>query len=353
MSQSFHNVWLHRFACLLGLTTLSLVALGGVVTTKGVGMAVPDWPTTYGENMFLFPPSKWIGGIFYEHTHRLLASWVGLLTLVLAVWLWRKESRRWLRWLGVAAVVAVVVQGLFGGSRVVFDEHGLGTEFGILHAALAQLFFLLLCSIALFTSQGWCTGRFGRILPASAVVLRRWFGVTTGLILVQLIFGATMRHQHAGLAVPDFPLAHGRLWPATDDASIQSYNSRRLEAAGERPITAPHVAVHMLHRILGFVLLLAIVSCAVLARRGAPAGSWVRRGTALWVWLAVVQVTLGVLSILSQRKVDVTTAHVALGALTFALGWVLVLLSSRASGAAAREPRSHVDSTAPSALSPA
>lgn len=351
MPRTCHNVWLHRFSCLLGLTTLCLVALGGVVTTKGVGMAVPDWPTTYGENMFLFPPSKWIGGIFYEHTHRLLASWVGLLTIVLAVWLWRKESRRWLRWLGVAAVVAVVVQGLLGGFRVVFDEHGLGTEFGILHAALAQLFFLLLCSIALFTSQGWCAGRFGQLLPASAVALRRWFGLTTGLILMQLIFGATMRHQHAGLAVPDFPLAHGKLWPATDDASIQFYNAHRLEAAGEQPITAPHIVVHMLHRSLGFILLLAIAGCAMLAKRRAPAGSWVRRGAALWVGLAVVQVTLGVLSILSQRKVDVTTAHVALGALTFALGWLLVLLSSRPLVAAAREAQSHVDSSSPSALS--
>jgi len=371
MTRSTHNVWLHRFVCLLAVTTLALVALGGVVTTKGVGMAVPDWPTTYGENMFLFPPSKWIGGVFYEHTHRLLASWVGLLTIVLTIWLWVKESRRWLRWLGVIALVGVVLQGVLGGMRVVFDSHGLGTEFGIFHAALAQLYFLLICSIAFFTSRWWVrqlvvgqapspvsspasapacrtagegacetltgegasptwvSGEARELTSANALSVRRWFVVTSLLILVQLIFGATMRHQHAGLAVPDFPLAYGKVWPATDAASVQFYNAHRMEAAGEQPITAPHIVVHMLHRFTGVVLLFAIIGCAVVAWKRTTAGSLLRKTAGLWVAMALVQVTLGILSILFQRKVDVTTAHVALGALTFATGWMLVLIASR------------------------
>jgi cytochrome c oxidase assembly protein subunit 15 len=329
MTRSTHNVWLHRFACVLALTTLALVALGGVVTTKGVGMAVPDWPTTYGENMFLFPPSKWIGGIFYEHTHRLLASWVGLLTIVLTVWLWLKESRRWLRWLGVAALVGVVLQGVLGGMRVVFDAHGLGTELGIFHAALAQLYFLLICSIAFCTSRWWGRGDVRDLTSANALAVRRWFAVTSVLILVQLIFGATMRHQHAGLAVPDFPLAYGKVWPAIDAASVQFYNAHRMEAAGEQPITVPHIVVHMLHRITGVVLLFSIIGCAVVAWKRAAAGSLLRKVALFWVALALVQVTLGILSILSQRKVDMTTAHVAVGALTFATGWMLVLIASR------------------------
>src|SRR2546427_9736556 len=100
---SSNNPWLHRLAVFTAVATVALLGVGGLVTSHGVGMAVPDWPTTYGYNPFLFPISKWTGGIFYEHSHRLVASGVGLLTTILAVWLWLKESRAWLRWLGVMA----------------------------------------------------------------------------------------------------------------------------------------------------------------------------------------------------------------------------------------------------------
>src|ERR1043165_1879407 len=109
MSRSTKNPWLHRFAMLTALATVVLIGIGGLVTSHEAGMAVPDWPTSYGYNMFLFPISKWIGGIFYEHTHRLAASAVGVLTTILAVWLWIKEERRWVRWLGVAAFFGVVL----------------------------------------------------------------------------------------------------------------------------------------------------------------------------------------------------------------------------------------------------
>ena len=121
MTRSTDNCWLRRFALLTAVATLFLVGLGGVVTSKEVGMAVPDWPNTFGENMFFFPFSKWVGGVFYEHSHRLVASAVGLLTTILAVWVWLKESRPWLRWLGVTAFFAVVLQGVLGGLRVVLD----------------------------------------------------------------------------------------------------------------------------------------------------------------------------------------------------------------------------------------
>jgi cytochrome c oxidase assembly protein subunit 15 len=333
MTRSTNNVWLHQFACILALATLVLVALGGVVTTKGVGMAVPDWPTTYGENMFLFPPSKWIGGIFYEHSHRLVAALVGMLTAALSIWLWIKESRLWLRWLGAIAFIAVVFQGVLGGMRVIFDTHGLGTELGIFHATVAQLFFLLICSIAFFTSDWWANGNAQALEPVTALRLRRWFLATTFLILVQLVLGATMRHQHAGLAVPDFPLAYGKVWPATDAASLHAYNAHRIETNGEAAITAAHVVVHMLHRITAFAVLFAIIGCAVVARRNTSRGSRLRRISGLWVAMAFVQVVLGVLTILSQRKVDVTTTHVAIGAVTFMIGWMLVLMASRFVGA--------------------
>src|SRR5947209_8997094 len=107
-----------------------------MVTSKNVGLAVPDWPTTFGYNMFLFPISKWVGGILFEHTHRLIASSVGFLTIILAVWLWRAEPRLWVRRLAFGAVAAVILQGVLGGLRVTL----LKNEIGIFHACLAEAF---------------------------------------------------------------------------------------------------------------------------------------------------------------------------------------------------------------------
>src|SRR5213080_1483048 len=135
-----HNKWLNRFAWLTCFATVLLICSGGMVTSKNVGLAVPDWPTTFGYNMFLFPVSRWVGGIFFEHVHRLVASTVGILTIILTVWLWYGESRRWLRNLGLAALALVILQGVLGGLRVTL----LKDEIGVFHACLAQMFFGLL-----------------------------------------------------------------------------------------------------------------------------------------------------------------------------------------------------------------
>src|SRR5256886_17572622 len=121
--------WLNRFAWFTAVATLFLICSGGMVTSKGVGLAVPDWPTTFGYNMFLFPFSRWIGGILFEHTHRLIASAVGFLTVILAVWLWLAEDRRWIRNLGFSAVASVILQGILGGLGVPMlkDEIGIFT----------------------------------------------------------------------------------------------------------------------------------------------------------------------------------------------------------------------------------
>src|SRR5205085_1841537 len=151
MVSSRSTSWLHRFSFFTAIATLLLICSGGMVTSKGVGLAVPDWPTTFGYNMFLFPVSKWVGGILFEHTHRLIASAVGVLTIILSVWLWRIESRRWLRNLGFAALGAVILQGVLGGLRVTM----LKDEIGIFHACLAQGFFAMLIVITLATSRLW------------------------------------------------------------------------------------------------------------------------------------------------------------------------------------------------------
>src|SRR5436309_11305474 len=143
--------WLNRFAWFTAFATLLLICSGGMVTSKGVGLAVPDWPTTFGYNMFLFPASKWIGGIFFEHTHRLIASTIGFLTIILAAWLWFADPCRRIRMLGIAAVGGVILQGVLGGLRVTMLKY----EIGIFHACLAQGFFGLFVIIALVMSRSW------------------------------------------------------------------------------------------------------------------------------------------------------------------------------------------------------
>jgi heme a synthase len=370
-----NNHWLKRYAVFTALATFVLVCVGGLVTSHGAGLAVPDWPNTYGYNMFFFPISKWVGGIFFEHIHRLDASLVGFLTTVLAIWLFGYESRRLLRWagglfmvagaalalafpahaaevlllcgvgfagfavsffwptcepspmwlrvLGVTAFVAVVTQGVLGGLRVT----QLKDQLGIFHATLAQLFFVLVCAIALFQTDFWLR------LPVQAEAdthrLRLFFTVTTGLILAQLILGATMRHQHAGLAIPDFPAAYGKIWPDTSAAAIARYNQNRLEVLASNPITATQVELQMVHRILALLIFAAVVLCAWRSRLFLGSRHWLTRFSNVWLGLVLAQVLLGAATIWTGKSADVATAHVACGALCLATGGLTSILSFR------------------------
>ena len=189
-----YSPWLHRLARLTAGATFLLIVIGGIVTSTDSGLAVPDWPTTFGYNMFLYPLSEMVGGILYEHSHRLMGSLVGILTVGLLVFIFARDSRKWLKWLGLIALVAVVVQGVLGGLRVT----QINRNFAIVHACLAQAFFALLCGIAWFTSRDWWQEK-----PAAPVVaaqkLRRLSLITTCLIYVQLIFGAVLRHTGSRL----------------------------------------------------------------------------------------------------------------------------------------------------------
>ena len=183
------SVWPHRLAVILVCATFPLLFIGGLVTGKGAGLAVPDWPTTFGYNMFLYPWSKMVGNIFYEHSHRLVASFVGLLTIALALALWLRESRVWLRRLGFAALGLVILQGVLGGLRVVLLEQTLA----IFHAATAQLFFALTVCLAVFTSAEWSRDVDEKVVNDGGR-LRRLGAITTILIYGQIIFGALLRH---------------------------------------------------------------------------------------------------------------------------------------------------------------
>jgi len=309
------------FATLNAATTFLLIGLGGLVTSHEAGMSVPDWPTTYGYNMFLFPVDKWIGGIFYEHSHRLLASVVGLLTTILAVWLWLADRRKWMQWLGIAAFLLVIAQGVLGGLRVRWQMDWLGVP----HGAVAQTFLVLTCSLALFSSRWW---------HASATVkqiavprgLRNHVLYVTVLIFIQLLIAATMRHQHAGLAITDFPLAYGKVWPATTPEAIAHYNDIRPAGTIGNPITAFQVNLQMVHRLVAYTIFLGVTAAAMLARKRLGGRDALTKFAFVWLGLLTLQIFLGAATIWYNKAADVATGHVMVGALALLTGvlWTLV-----------------------------
>lgn len=315
-----HTRALHRFAVMTAVATFLLLGAGGLVTSHEAGMSVPDWPNSYGYNMFSFPPSKWIGGIFYEHTHRLWASVVGLLTTILAVWLWRKDDRKWMKWLGVTAFLLVVAQGVLGGLRVVLDRNNLGS----VHGVVGQTFFVLMCSLALFTSHFW--RKISEQKRNVSGSLRTLVLVTTILIFCQLILGATMRGQHAGLSINTFPSAYGKLWPDTSPDAIARYNADRIEIIHVNDITAFQVILQMAHRIGALAILIGVVLCTVLAWRQLGKNDALTKFALCWLGLIIVQIGLGAATIWTNKAADVATAHLMTGALSLVTGalWCII-----------------------------
>jgi cytochrome c oxidase assembly protein subunit 15 len=271
---------LHRFTIVLATCTLMLVVAGGLVTSNDAGLSVPDWPLSYGK---LMPPME--GGVRYEHTHRMVATTVGLLTIVLAIWLWRIEPRRWMRRLGLVALAAVVAQGILGGMTVIFM---LPKPVSISHACLAQLFFSTTVAIALFTSDAWKRGA-PAVNDTGAPPLH-WLAVATpACILAQLALGASARHHALGVL--------------------------------------PHVVGALF--ATGMVLWIAV---RVLIRHSEHDA--MRRSALALLSIAFLQVFLGIAAYMSRIAtldavqpmavmVGFTVAHVAVGALTMASSVVL------------------------------
>ena len=310
------SVMLHRFSKLLVSCTVLLILAGSLVTSHDAGLSVPDWPTSYGWNMFTFPPSMWVANILYEHGHRLIASTVGFLTIVMAIWLWLAEPRRWLRWFGVATLGSVVAQGLLGGLTVLFF---LPAAISTAHAGLAEIFFCMTVAIAIFTSPGWIAG-YDTPAPGGLVdgaqgrhvgpQLRYLATAATILIYTQILVGATMRHTGAGLAIPDFPWMFGRVIPDHWSSAIAIHFTHR---AGALLVT------------LTMLTLLAHVASRYRDRRE------LMRPAALIVALVAVQVTLGALTVLSRRDPWINSFHVVCGAMVLTTSLVLTLRSWRGS----------------------
>ena len=297
-------VWLRRFTKLVAGSTLFLIFAGAMVTSTGSGLAVPDWPLSYG---MVMPPM--VGGIFYEHGHRMIAATVGLLTVVQAIWLQLREPKRFVRVLGWWSVGAVIAQGVLGGVTVLLL---LPHSVSIAHAALAEIFFCLNASIAFFTSALFRTSR--SIEKGDAPT-----GLISLLVLVtyvQILIGALMRHLGAGLAIPDFPMSFGHLVPS---------------------FTSLEVGVNFAHRVGGLCVAALVIVVAIRLRRFESSHP-LRQLSNLLLTMVAIQIVLGGFVVWSGKQPVMTSVHVMTGAATLVLS-LITALTARTIGWRTRRQR--------------
>jgi cytochrome c oxidase assembly protein subunit 15 len=383
---------LHWIAIATALATFPLIFMGGLVTSHQAGMSVPDWPNSYGYNMFLFPPRLWIQGIFYEHSHRLMGTLVGFLSIVLVLRAWgagrSAKMRQWLAGLAGVSVLLAIAAGVamavgaapagksrlespighlltgFAGLALILiaawlsrqrEERrwvrwltvgvlisviaqgvlgGLRVEMvnldlAIVHACFAQAFFCLSVFVCVITSRWW-----RRVEEAGAPTVTTGRVVllaiaTVAVIYGQLIVGAVMRHYEAGLAIPDWPLHYGQILPPSDQPTLTELNTPWLRDPAIKPVTVAQVWLHFGHRTGALIVSVFVIALAVVLLKHHRASRLL--SSLAWV-LAVLlagQFTLGVLTVLIRKPADLASLHVAVGALCLAVSFIIAIVSWR------------------------
>lgn len=313
-----HSPLPHRLATLLVCAVFPLIFVGGLVTTTEAGMAVPDWPNTYGYNLFLYPPSTWIAGpwdIFVEHGHRLLGAAAGFLTILLAWALWRHDERIWIKSLGVAALAAVVLQGVLGGMRVVLSARTLA----LVHGCTGPLYFALCVALWQFTSARFrnaaeCRDGEDRRMrdPAKDGKAFRLSLLTTCLAYFQLVLGAVVRH---------IPI----------DALPSTFRTAVLFHLFMAFVLTLHIAltvvacVRLPRTAISLRPAAALLGGAIVVQLLLGGGTWiVNFGFPQWV-NALMTTPDFVIRAQSLSQTLVTTAHVAVGSLIVVTSLVLTL----------------------------
>ncbi len=317
-------VALRRFSKFVCFLTLFLIFLGALVKSTESGLSVPDWPTTYGKFMFAYPLNKMAGGIKYEHTHRMLASIVGLLTLVLTFWLLRLKSIPvWVKKLGIFAFFTVVLQGILGGLTV---KYFLPVWLSTFHGVLAQTFLLIVLLIAYALSkeryQRWNIEEesYDPLFLQLAMFLM-------GMIYLQLIIGNVMRHDQAGLAVPDFPTMGWTMLPTFDHTWLNRINAWRFENNLD-PVNMGQIFICLFHRFWALLIVIDVLWLNKIAYERCLDRPLILK-TLYWLNLAILlQVTLGISTVLSHKEVYTTTLHVTMGAIVLGLTFLMVLRST-------------------------
>ncbi|MEQ1474354.1 MAG: COX15/CtaA family protein [Candidatus Acidiferrum sp.] len=285
MTATYHP-FVHRFSVFVVCWTLLLLVAGALVTSNEAALAVPDWPLSYGT---LTPPM--VGGIFYEHSHRVIAGILGLLSIALAIVVWRKDERRWLRWFSVAAVLGIAAQAVLGGEVV---RQLLHYWLPVMHACFAQIVFAALLGIAVFTSRWWITEQ-PRIEDSGAPAIHTLAIANAAVIYLQVILGAGFRHKE----IPVWPHLAGALLVLGMIIWTAAVLRRRFEKSAA--ISKTRI---LLHAIVGTQLLLGL------------GAYWARLTSVNDPQPLPVMVTLTVL-------------HTVVGALLFGISVLLVLLCYR------------------------
>jgi heme a synthase len=327
MNRTAYKPGLHRIALLTAAATLLLIMMGGEVTSRQAGLSVPDWPNSFGYNMFLFPPRLWVGGIFFEHIHRLGGSTVGLLSILLCLWAWKTGAPPRQRKMAYIVLAAVIFQGILGGLRVDLVNLALA----VIHGCIAQAFFCLAALMAVITSRWWAEAPDLSDSPESGPGRRLvWAGVATVLIIYgQLIVGAVMRHEGAGLAVPDIPLVYHRFLPPTTAEELQKINAMRAWDLSLPPVTLGQIWLHYAHRVGAMIVSLSVfglVGHVLIFHRGRAKLAGL---SMVLLSLLLLQLVLGLATVYYRRPVDLASAHVAVGALVLVTSFVLTARAVR------------------------
>jgi len=304
--KSPYQIWLRRLSKLTVFSTLFLIFAGALVKSHEVGLSVPDWPTTYGKQMFAYPISEMVGGIFYEHGHRMVATIVGFFTMVQAIWLGFSQEPQWLKKIGFFALGMVILQGLFGGITVLFF---LPPPVSIIHGILAQTFFM----ITIVLAYGLSIERSKRTEISGSSGVKRGAVIMCGLVYVQLILGAIMRHTASGMAIPDFPTMGGLWIPTFSETMIHNINST-LFYLDIDPVSRGQVIIHFIHR-LG-----AIIVTGSIGFFGYKYGSFAKENKLVFaalvsiIGIVILQFSLGAITVLSERSPYIASFHVVTGA---------------------------------------
>lgn len=311
------NKILSYFSKLVCFSTLGLIFVGGMVTSTSSGLSVPDWPLSYGT---LFPPM--IGGVFYEHGHRMVAASVGFFMLSLVIALSWSEQRKWVKILGGASLLIIILQGILGGITVLFF---LPKPISILHGVLAQTFFILTIVLTYSLSRERTTREEHTFYVSSSFVKMNLLCCL--LIYVQLILGALMRHTGAGLAIPDFPTMGGQVIPLFNETMLQKINGWRFMQNLES-VNIIQVMIHFVHRLWALIISLAVIGLNVLGFKYEGEQKNVLATLILLDCLVILQIMLGIITLLSGKEAVITSLHVVTGAAVLGTSVLLLLRAS-------------------------